>query len=140
VRKLRCSIRSMLLACGMSVSIPAPAHADHRPPGEIYEETRGHAGRDGAWSEQVTSCVGKDGTVYQRRLDRRADRTGETTQDSRAGDPSACRRNSDSPAGVVENNPSRRGNSNALVSVGDVTVSPGDIVLLSPPGQRAIER
>jgi hypothetical protein len=118
--------------------IPSPALADHRPDDAIYEETRSHAGRDGAWSEQVTSCVGKDGTVYHRHLDRRADRATVTTRDSRSGDPSACSGNVSTDA--AESTPSHSEAGDALVSTGDVTVSPGDIVLLGPPPERVFKR
>jgi hypothetical protein len=125
VRNLRRPIGTMLLACGMGLAIPAPALADHGPDNEIYEETRSHAGRNSAWSERVTSCVDADGDVYHRNVERRADRGGETTRDSRSGDSSACHRD------TAGNKP--------LVSTGDITVAPGEIVVLNPPtrtGQR----
>lgn len=87
MRKLPGRIATTLLACGMSMAISAPTLAEHGPDGEVYEETRGHAGRNGAWSENVTSCVGEDGTVYHRSLDKRADLDGETTRDRRSGNP-----------------------------------------------------
>lgn len=134
MRKLPGRIATTLLACGMSMAISAPALADHGPDGEVYEETRGHAGRNGSWSENVTSCVGEDGTVYHRNLEKRANLDGETTRDRRSGKPWACHRDLDSDRGGTDaSSSSRAGNGNALVSLGDITVAPGGIVVLSPP-------
>lgn len=134
MRKLLGQIATTLFALGMAMANPATASADHGPEGRAYEETRGHAGPAGAWSDHTTSCVAEDGAVYHRKLEKRADRDGETTRDSRSGDPSACHRGLDRDR--VETDASRSphdGNGGALVSTGDINVAPGDIVVLSPP-------